>query len=147
MPTPTPSPTPVPVVQGTITFTGAKTDPLETTVVLSGLDGLTPPVKSGADGTYAVSDVTPGNYNLWVELTATDTMIPGCTDVVVPTGWGISFSVGGGLQLTVKNANTLQQGLDNFKSNGFTGPIFASSPPMAVAAGKTLSMDVTLTCK
>jgi predicted ABC-type sugar transport system permease subunit len=122
-----------------------RSDPFATSVVLVGKDGPSSPLQTGLDGTYSFADVAAGDYELYVLLSATPAKIAGCTDVVVPSGWVVGWFIGSAL-ITVVDATTLQQGIDNFSKNGLTGPLYAGSPKMTLTPAKTLRMDVVLTC-
>ena len=146
-PTPTPTPTQAPLIQGTVSFTGARTDPFVTSVVMVGTSGPSAPVQTNADGTYSIAGAAAGDYEVWILLSDIPDKIAGCTDVVVPKGWGVSLFMGT-LRLTVTNATTLQQGIDNFHKHGLTpSALYAASPKVTLATGTTLTLDVVLTCK
>jgi hypothetical protein len=149
-PTPVPTPTPTPNIQGHVVFTGKRTDGFSTSVRLyGGSRGFSTddPVSTGAGGSYSFGNVTPGDYNLWVVLTGNYTMISGCTDVTLPKGWTVAILMGGTTSISIeetslKAANTWAKGAMSGVTN-----LYANSPSVKLAQGKTMTLDVKLACK
>lgn len=157
-PTLTPTETPIPQpasLSGIIYLLSGSTKPFISSVELrQGGDSFTLIASSKTDskGVYKIENIDPGIYGLWILITATSTMIPGCNDVAPPDdAWKIGIEFGEDKSLTIENAYlskalTLMEFMpstSDLKAQGF----FAVLDGFKIESGIENIMDVNLICK
>jgi hypothetical protein len=153
---------PVVYVEGTVHFAGARRDPFVTSIELLSTTGdfhNAVTVKTGTNGKYVVSGIGPGKYNLWVLINTAAKMIPKCTDVIFPDHTWIAGIKDDQYTAITTETTSLRKAIDAsiaFGSSGWrtseTGSstatgVFAVSPVVELVQGKTMELDIVLTCK
>ncbi len=153
--TPIPSDTPIPLpasLVGTLSMSNGSVKPFASTVELRMAESLDLVVdaKSNSKGEYALEEIQPGKYELWVLITTKSTMLSGCDDVRPPDEtWKIGVNFEGGKGLTMENAYLskalfLVDGLQSagLKAVGF----YAVLSNFEIMSGVENKFDVTLYC-
>lgn len=106
--------------------------------------------KTNSKGEYALEEIQPGKYELWVLITTKSKMLSGCDDVRPPDEtWKIGVNFEGGKGLTMENAYLskalfLVDGLQSagLKAVGF----YAILSNFEIMSGVENKFDVTLYC-
>ena len=155
------TPQPVVYVQGTVQLAGTTQVPFVTSIELHGEGDFqnSVTVRTGTDGKYAFSDIErDGPYEVWVLINAAAKMIPHCTDVIFPAEWigGIKNDPDHAVTTDTTSFSKLIRVSNAFGSSGWvsttTGSstasgLYAVSPDVELTQGKTIELDVALTCK
>ena len=153
--TPIPSDTPIPLpasLVGTISMSNGSVKPFASVVELRMAESfdLVADAKTNSKGEYALEEIQPGKYELWVLITTKSKMLSGCDDVRPPDEtWKIGVNFADGKGLTMENAYLskallLVDGLQSagLKATGF----YAILSNFEILSGVENKFDVTLYC-
>ncbi len=153
--TPIPSDTPIPLpasLVGTISMSNGSVKPFASVVELRMAEtfDLVVDANTNSKGEYALEEIQPGKYELWVLITTKSTMLSGCDDVRPPDEtWKIGVNFEGGKGLTMENAY-LSKALflvDGLQSAGLKAiGYYAVLSDFEILSGVENKFDVTLYC-
>lgn len=151
---PTETETPSPAsLSGTVYLSANPDQPYPTTIELRMKDSFTliASGKTDSGGFYNITNIEPGVYELWVLINAEASMIPGCSDVLLPdSDWKLGMKFGEEKAMTLEEATLyfailLSENLESsdLKSTG----IYAVLSDVEFQSNSEIEQDVTLICK
>jgi hypothetical protein len=138
---------------GIVSLSDASVDPFATSIEVRQKDtfDLVSRGETDASGTYALANIMSGEYELWVLVTSTARMLPGCDDVLPPDdSWGLGIGFGPDRAMTMENGS-LKMGLllaENLQAADLrpTG-FYMVLPDLEIIPGVENKMDVVLLCQ
>ncbi|MBW8011978.1 MAG: hypothetical protein FVQ83_12185 [Chloroflexi bacterium] len=153
--TPTPTETEIPMpasLKGTIYLETSGRDPFITSIDLreGGSFTLVNSGETDSRGTYNLTDIEPGVYEVWVLITSTTSMISGCNNILPPDEeWEIGIMFVEELGMRQKNSSlleaiTLAEILES--SDLLATGFYAVLPEMEIISGVENELVVILFC-
>jgi hypothetical protein len=138
---------------GKIFLSSSSTQPFVSVVELREIDTFNLIGKANTDsaGAFAINNIQPGTYDLWVLITTQSEMISGCNDVTPPDmTWLMGLKFTENQALTMENAY-LSKALmfnDALKSSGMQATGFYTVlSGLQISSGEKKVLDVKLVCK
>jgi len=140
-------------LSGRVHIAGETPEPFITLLELRSKDTfwLVQSVIPDAGGRFVIQDIPPGDYELWVLITAATQMVSGCEDLWVSNDqWRIGISFMEGDPIIVKETSLAKaiSRSQNFTAYGLQPTSFyAVSPDFTIVSEFDAEVEITLLCQ
>jgi hypothetical protein len=139
---------------GTVFLSNDKENPYPTSVELILKYSLIVAHRMETDsaGMFAIDNIKPGEYELWVLITSDTSMVPECNDVVPPNDTLLGIKFGNNKAAALTQNPSLSKAFDEarfiFETDGSKASgYYVIFPDLNLESGREYTTDVILKCK